>query len=883
MRLSMPVRRRHQSRPKTGTVGTPLRVRLAAGLVGLAMVGSLGVGSMVSAQAEEPTADTTASAASATTETPAAVEPAVDSGVLLAPESTTEGVAPADDTAPSEVVAATASEPAAVEGPAEEAVDKTVAEVPAAEAPDTEVPATEVPSVEPSSETAVEDLPAPKSRALALAARLANPQLPTTCGLSIAIVLDLSNSLLTSDVQASKTAAKAVVTSLRGTPSSVGVYTFATFAPDRTNTATPKTSVSTTTGADLVNNRIDQINRVPESVGGTNWDAALRQIPQGQYDIVLFVTDGNPTAYGTPGTGTNTDYGTGFDSIDLSRAVTAADNLKANGAFVMGLAVGTGINLPNIQAISGTRSGTDYFQISNYTQLTAQLTEIALRNCQGTVSIVKQVRDVSGTLAPAAGWTFNSRAADQVTPSSAVTGADGAVNFKANDLPAAGRTLQFTEVQQPGYVLETQNTRNAKCVNNVTGLNVPVTNSGGLGFTVAVKRADAISCEVINATIPPVQVTVTKTWVNAVDDDTASFTANTQSGSSTAPTPTNGNVITASFAQGTTVNVAEVLASANKGVYTTTLKCTNAAGATVGTVEADGLKGSFTLGASNVTCAFTNTNTAATVVVSKNWIVDGKPYDNGDQPEGISAALTLTGPGADGATAKDWDTVHSGYFAGNTVTIAETTTFASGMTCELTSSAITLANGTTTSDPVPHAATLAAGANSFTVTNTVECATVLTLLKFIDDSNGGSLVPGDFTLTATQDGGTAQAVQGEDTVTAANTMRVTASANHTVSESSTLNLAYLQLSLQRYTGTFNTDGSLADAEAWEDAAATNVSVATGHHEVYRFVNASVPTMTLPLTGGTGSIAYLMVGGGILLLALLVTAWILVRRGKANRA
>ncbi|MEV8183834.1 LPXTG cell wall anchor domain-containing protein [Specibacter sp. NPDC078692] len=871
-------------------MGTPLRLRLAAGLLGLALVGSLGVGSMVSAQAEEPTAGTTASAEPATTETPAAVEPGADSGVLLAPESTTEGAAPAEDTVPSEEVATTASEPAAVEGPAAEAGDKSVAEVPAAEAPDTEGPATEVPTVEPSSETAVEDLPAPKSRALALAARLANPQLPTTCGLSIAIVLDLSNSLANSDVLASKNAAKAVVTSLRGTPSSVGVYTFATYAPDRTNTATAKTSVSTTAGATSVNNKIDQISRVPDSVGGTNWDAALRQIPQGQYDIVLFVTDGNPTAYGTPGTNNNNstpsdnrDFGSGFQAIDLSTAVTAADNLKASGAFVMGLAVGTGINLQNIQAISGNRSGTDYFQISNYADLTAQLTEIALKNCQGTVSIVKQVRDLSGTLAPAAGWTFNSRAADQVTPSSAVTGADGAANFKANDLTAAGRTLQFTEVQQTGYVLETQNTRNAKCVNNVTGLNVPVTNSGGLGFTVAVKRADAISCEVINATIPPVQVTVTKTWVNAVDDDTASFTANTQSGSSTAPTPTNGNVITASFAQGTTVNVAEVLASANKGVYTTTLKCTNAAGATVGTVEADGLKGSFTLGASNVTCAFTNTNTAATVVVSKNWIVDGKPYDNGDQPEGISAALTLTGPGADGATAKDWDTVHSGYFAGNTVTIAETTTFASGMKCELTGSQVTLANGTTTSDPVPHAATLAAGANSFTVTNTVECATVLTLLKFIDDSNGGSLVPGDFTLTATPDGGTAQAVQGEDTVTAANTMRVTASANHTVSESSTLNLAYLQLSLQRYTGTFNTDGSLADAEAWEDAAATNVSVATGHHEVYRFVNASVPTMTLPLTGGTGSIAYLMVGGGILLLALLVTAWILVRRGKANRA
>ncbi|MDD0859196.1 VWA domain-containing protein [Arthrobacter alpinus] len=134
---------------------------------------------------------------------------------------------------------------------------------------------------------------------------LNNPVLPGKCGLNIAIVLDLSNSLLDTHVASSKTAAKSVVDSLRGTPSSVGAYTFGTFAPDRTNASIAKSSVSTTNGANTVNTKIGQFSRVPTSVGGTNWDAALRQIPTSQYDIVLFVTDGNPTAYGTPNSNGN--------------------------------------------------------------------------------------------------------------------------------------------------------------------------------------------------------------------------------------------------------------------------------------------------------------------------------------------------------------------------------------------------------------------------------------------------------------------------------------------------------------------------------------------------------------------------------------------------
>lgn len=644
---------------------------------------------------------------------------------------------------------------------------------------------------EPLNRPAVLDLAAPRSQVLAALAAGSNPTLPNKCGLNMAVVLDLSNSLSNADVTASKSAAKSVVDTLSGTPSAFGVYTFGTFAPDGTNASIPKTSVSTANGAASVNTKIGNVNRVPESVGGTNWDAALRNIPRPGYDAVL------------------------FDNIDLSRAVTAADALKTSGTFAMGLGVGSSVNSSNIQAISGINTGTDYFQISDYAKLTAKLKEIALKNCQGTVSIVKQVRELDGTLAPATGWTFNGRTADNVSPSNAVTGADGAVNLKINDLQAAGRTVQFSELQQAGHVLESQNGRNAVCVNNTTGTNVSTTNAGGLGFALAVNPADAISCQVTNAKISA-QLKVTKTWINAVAGDKASFTANDKTGTSTAST--NGDVMTATFAQGTTVNVAEALASANNGSYATTLKCTNAAG----TPLAEGaLSGSFVLGASNVTCAFTNTNTAATVVVAKKWIVDGTAYDNGNQPAGISAALTLTGPDS-------------------------------------------------------------AGANSYTITNTVECTTQLTLLKVIETGNGGSLVPGDFTLTAQPGSGVALVVAGANTLTPANTKAVTAGTSYQLSELGGSKTAYLRLGLQRYTGALNPDGSLADPDAWADATSTTVTVTTGRHAIYRFVNASAPALALPLTGGTGSSPYLTAGGGRLLLAALTAAGVAGKRIRAKR-
>lgn len=491
------------TRPFSGPAGRAGVLRIAAGMLGLAMVASLGVGSVSPAAAQTSMPDATSSAQAI------ANEPSVDGEAPAGtgPQSATETDVAAD------VAAATSPmEDAAAEGVPQDADAMGGADVHSDETVDEQTTkgAGSPDSVE---DSGASDPTASENGPQSLAARLANPVIPEKCGLNMVIVLDLSNSLSDSDVKESKNAAKSVVTSLTGTPSNVGVYTFATFAPDNTNKALPLTSVSTTGGASSVSTHIDALKRVPTDVGGTNWDAALRQIPQATYDIVLFVTDGNPTAYGTPhkdGTKSspknNTDFGTKFNDLDLSEAVTASDTLKSAGAFVMGLGVGSSVNSDNLKKISGPTLGTDYFKIDNYNGLTQKLSEIALKNCQGTVSIVKQVRDVSGNLAPASGWKFSGRASDNVIPNSAVTDDNGAVNFKIGGLENTSRTVRFTEVQQPGHTLESQGGQNAKCVNNTTGKPVAVTNAGPLGFDVAVNVSDAVSCEVINAQVPSVPV-----------------------------------------------------------------------------------------------------------------------------------------------------------------------------------------------------------------------------------------------------------------------------------------------------------------------------------------------------------------------------------------
>lgn len=342
--------------------------------------------------------------------------------------------------------------------------------------------------------TAVMSLVAMMALVLNPAAAQAAPQppLPNQCGLDVALVLDASGSIGSTSFNQARQASKDFVNVLEGTPSGVGVYTFASSAD--VGNAKALTSVASGAGATEVRSHIDAITYT--NGGSTNWQAGFDQVPRGVYDIIIFVTDGYPNAGG--------DY------------VAASDAQKSAGAFVIALGVGSNINAAALQSISGPTLGTDYFMISNYSGLTQALQDIASATCAGTVSIVKETQDSAGNVIDEkSGWTFS--AAD-ATPTSGQTDSNGALNFAVDFSAGAGtKNVTITETQKPGWALQQQALKNALCTVGQTV--VTVTNVAN-GFTIPVSNDEVVTCKVVNKQNPPslsVEQTITPSFVRDYD------------------------------------------------------------------------------------------------------------------------------------------------------------------------------------------------------------------------------------------------------------------------------------------------------------------------------------------------------------------------------
>ncbi|MHC1732993.1 MAG: vWA domain-containing protein [Bacteroidales bacterium] len=127
----------------------------------------------------------------------------------------------------------------------------------------------------------------------ALSIRLPNPSFPQTCGIDVVLVLDRSNSVYNYRTTF-KTAAKSFVDALTGTPSRIGVVSFRRTADS--NLAL--TSVVDAAGATTVKNAIDAIVfESDSSEGGTNWEDGFQKARALNGDLIVFMTDGNPTTY----------------------------------------------------------------------------------------------------------------------------------------------------------------------------------------------------------------------------------------------------------------------------------------------------------------------------------------------------------------------------------------------------------------------------------------------------------------------------------------------------------------------------------------------------------------------------------------------------------
>lgn len=141
-----------------------------------------------------------------------------------------------------------------------------------------------------------------------------------------------------------------------------------------------------------------------EASGWTNWEAAFDDVIALNAiqvaDLVLFLTDGNPTAY-VFNNGTICD---GCDeTTSLNQATPKADLVKTAGSHIYGIAVGSNINLSNIAAMTGpdedtapgngdgfTPANSDYTQVS-FAQLQNDFNQIAVESCNPDVELQKTV------------------------------------------------------------------------------------------------------------------------------------------------------------------------------------------------------------------------------------------------------------------------------------------------------------------------------------------------------------------------------------------------------------------------------------------------------------------------------------------------------------
>lgn len=329
-----------------------------------------------------------------------------------------------------------------------------------------------------------------------------NPPFPEYCGLNLAMVFDKSTSIDSREMELFRDAAKLFVgsTGLGGTPSHATMFSFNTTAStinsgNSYDLSTPGSSGGNTGYLGAIEQIEDQLSG--SGSGYTNWDAALRLVKStGNYDLVLFMTDGDPTTYGN---GNNTSTNVHFRNVE--QAVLSANALKNSVApsggttKIVGVGVGLATNSDlNLKAITGPDINDDYFLADGFGGLEALLSEIALKNCGNTLTVIKEIQNADGDVITenAAGWEFTATG-DVVNGTTAVqttTNSGTVFNLTFNDSDLHTVSVSETPQSQYEYI-------GSRCTN--AGGDVVETASG---FTVELKYGMITSCTVTNREIP---------------------------------------------------------------------------------------------------------------------------------------------------------------------------------------------------------------------------------------------------------------------------------------------------------------------------------------------------------------------------------------------
>jgi uncharacterized repeat protein (TIGR01451 family)/LPXTG-motif cell wall-anchored protein len=396
-----------------------------------------------------------------------------------------------------------------------------------------------------------------------------NPDLSGACGLDVTLVLDDSGSISTTEADQAREAASRFASALVGTPSSLKVVTFASRA----------TGVAAGGGA--TSNLSNVVFRDPADYtaptsgggsGGTNWDDALevvRRSTGGPGDLVVFITDGDPTyrnedepdGHANDGSHALDGDGNSVSAANLSAAVFEADAIKASGAHIFGIGVGltAAASEQRLNDVTGdeelTLNGSgvpnlpfgeaDYTIAPNFSNLEAIVAAFVRDLCAPSLNVTKVLQKADGTTATAGAgdpWTFtasltptptawDSPATASGSTATQTTDSSGGASFKWS-MNANSATVDLTEQAKPGWVYN-----GAICTRNLldgedpqvifdsVGTNAPGAQgdpSELLDLTVGLE--ESVNCSVHNRQIRNATIQVTKQTVPAGLADGFDFT-----------------------------------------------------------------------------------------------------------------------------------------------------------------------------------------------------------------------------------------------------------------------------------------------------------------------------------------------------------------------
>ena len=303
-----------------------------------------------------------------------------------------------------------------------------------------------------------------------------NPNLPPRCGINVMLVLDKSGSIESSgQTENVRKATRAFLDALSGTGASVSITDFSSTAAQQV----PYTTVTPQTIAGVFETYLTQVYRPS---GWTNWQAAFSEVKKANAsqplaDLVVFITDGDPTAR----TNANGSVTTGLREGDVTAmrpAAEEADKVKAQGSHVFALGVGSAVtssdSADRLTAISGPDEypdvafeQADFTLVQNFADLAARLRQIVLELCEGSVTVTKLVDEGDGLYHADPGWQFTASVSTspgsyawlqpapppETGPRSQFTKTDGTASYQWKPSNStATSTVTLTETSKPGFV-----------------------------------------------------------------------------------------------------------------------------------------------------------------------------------------------------------------------------------------------------------------------------------------------------------------------------------------------------------------------------------------------------------------------------------------------